>query len=346
MIHPEAPEQISIAQQIDPGMQLTQDIIAANGFEAPQDPRFTMTDRFREGFRDLRHVAVAGVLSFGALAINNDVSPVHASPVPENAGTGFTAVAANSITKIHATDVGGQSIVANLTETNAAVAGFITAYPCAEGLPNPLTSNINFNAGVNVANGVTVKADANGDVCLTPNVATDMVWDQAVETSAFTTHNAVRKLDTRLGLQGSQVVSGTGGYIGLSQLLFHCTLLPDAIRPQLPEQYMTVNVSGLTPDYTPDIKSDANGDGVGGSFLAEQSYMPVAMTGHIYTNPDGTQYTKGVDLSGNQMNDIRNTGYVSQNRFKGMLSLTKYNSVGSTSSVVGKSVIYVDEPCV
>ena len=106
-------------------------------------------------------------------------------------------VAANSVTKIHATEVGGQSIVGNLTETNAAAAGFITAYPCTEGLPHPLTSNINFNAGVDVANGVTVKADANGDVCLTPSVATDMVWDQVVETSAFATHNAVRKLDTR-----------------------------------------------------------------------------------------------------------------------------------------------------
>ena len=143
--------------------------------------------------RKLTHYMVAGMSVMGMVA-QEQPSTAYA-----NAGDDIedTRVPAGGVVKVHATDIPGQTIMGNLTETNATGPGFVTAYPCAEGLPDPLTSNLNFPKGVDVANSVVVKADQNGDVCFRPNVSTDLVWDQTVATSAFEAGKAVRLLDTR-----------------------------------------------------------------------------------------------------------------------------------------------------
>ena len=148
--------------------------------------------------RPMRGVALLALTAMG-ISVSVTIHAVQAAA--PTAST--TRVAGGSVTKVHATDTPGQTIIGNLTETNAGADGFITVFPCAEGLPTPLTSNINFSAGINVANTVTVKSDAGGNICFTPNVATDLVWDQVAETAAVSAHNAARKLDTRTPSAGS-----------------------------------------------------------------------------------------------------------------------------------------------
>jgi hypothetical protein len=101
----------------------------------------------------------------------------------------------NGTAKVSAVAGPNETVIGNVTVVNPSGAGFATVYGCADGLPN--TSNANFGPGQTIANGVIVKADANGDLCITVSQATDLLWDQAGTTSAFTTQPAVRKLDTR-----------------------------------------------------------------------------------------------------------------------------------------------------
>ncbi|NDD85015.1 hypothetical protein EBZ38_12190 [bacterium] len=121
-------------------------------------------------------------------------SPVRKKDTRDNGGALLTA---NQVLKIHASDKGSETILANLAITQPNAAGFATVYACNEGLPNPLTSSINFAAGQTIANFVIAKADSSGDVCITSNVATHMIWDQTGETNVVATHNPVRKKDTR-----------------------------------------------------------------------------------------------------------------------------------------------------
>ena len=75
-------------------------------------------------------------------------------------------VVGGSAVKLHVTDTPLATVFGNLTVVDAAGAGFTTAYPCATGRTN--TSNSNFVAGQTIANFATVRADANGDICITP----------------------------------------------------------------------------------------------------------------------------------------------------------------------------------
>lgn len=64
--------------------------------------------------------------------------------------------------------------VLNLTSTQAAAAGFVTAHDCAVG--RPPTSNLNFTPGVDVAN-VVLSAASSGEVCLFVSQSTHVVVD-------------------------------------------------------------------------------------------------------------------------------------------------------------------------
>jgi hypothetical protein len=84
----------------------------------------------------------------------------------------------------------------NLTVSDAVGAGFLTAYPCAQGRPS--TSNLNFVAGAVVANFVVVQPDADGNVCLYAQNATHVVVDlMGTLADGFTGGTPQRLLDTR-----------------------------------------------------------------------------------------------------------------------------------------------------
>jgi hypothetical protein len=67
------------------------------------------------------------------------------------------------------------SAVLNITATNEAGAGFLTAYPCGTARPN--AAQVNYLPSIDVANAVFVKLDATGKVCIFNSVQTDLVVD-------------------------------------------------------------------------------------------------------------------------------------------------------------------------
>jgi len=87
-------------------------------------------------------------------------------------------------------------VMLNLTVTDAVGAGFLTAYPCAQGRPS--TSNLNFVAGAVVANFAVVQPDAEGNVCVYAHNATHVVVDvMGTLADGFTGGTPQRLLDTR-----------------------------------------------------------------------------------------------------------------------------------------------------
>ena len=84
----------------------------------------------------------------------------------------------------------------NLTATDSAAGGFLTAYPCAGGVP--ATSSVNYAPGAVTANFVVVEPDADGDVCVFSLARTHVVVDLLGTTgAAFTGGTPQRLLDTR-----------------------------------------------------------------------------------------------------------------------------------------------------
>jgi hypothetical protein len=123
------------------------------------------------------------------------------------------------------------AVVVNLTEASAtADGGYVTAYPA--GASQPTASNINFNAGAQVANRVTVGVGTNGQIDLynfngTTNVVVDVDGYYTAATAtppagagAFYAVTPTRIADTRVGVMGTPIpatgteafqITGNGG---------------------------------------------------------------------------------------------------------------------------------------
>ncbi len=67
------------------------------------------------------------------------------------------------------------AVTLNVTSTGSLAAGFVTVYPC--GAPRPNTSNLNFAAGMTVANSVTTGVGAGGAVCIYNSAPTHVIVD-------------------------------------------------------------------------------------------------------------------------------------------------------------------------
>jgi hypothetical protein len=97
-------------------------------------------------------------------------SNVSGGPAPRlNAGTFFTYTMSTSYRP-------GDVAVLNVTIAEPSTAGFVSVYPCAQGVP--ATSNLNFAAGQTVANTVMVKLDANRRFCVYTSAPTYFIIDQ------------------------------------------------------------------------------------------------------------------------------------------------------------------------
>jgi hypothetical protein len=67
------------------------------------------------------------------------------------------------------------AVVLNVTVDGADGTGFVTVFPCGGALP--LASNVNYVAGMTVANAVTVAVGDLGRVCVYTSVATHLIVD-------------------------------------------------------------------------------------------------------------------------------------------------------------------------
>jgi len=106
----------------------------------------------------------------------------------------------------------------NVTIVGAQASGFATIFPC--GSSQPTASNLNFNAGITVANNVMAKLGTGGKVCISVSKATQLIADVSgyfVASSGYRPITPARLLDSRsngvtvdgVGQGGGPVTGGT-----------------------------------------------------------------------------------------------------------------------------------------
>src|SRR5262245_46454528 len=108
---------------------------------------------------------VAATAAIGPLGAAADDSP-DAAPAPSAASR---HLAANSVTEL---PMGGgpyvpadaSAVALNVTATNPTTAGYVSLYPCGQGVPQ--VSNVNFVQGQTVANAAIVPLGVDGKVCV------------------------------------------------------------------------------------------------------------------------------------------------------------------------------------
>ncbi|MEM8618722.1 MAG: SpoIID/LytB domain-containing protein [Actinomycetota bacterium] len=99
------------------------------------------------------------------------------------------------------------AVALNVTIVDAFAQGFATVWPC--GVDRPTASNVNFPAGVRIANGVIAPVGADGSVCLYSHRTTDIVVDIAGyfpggADADFEAAVPLRLVDSRDGTGGRQ----------------------------------------------------------------------------------------------------------------------------------------------
>lgn len=95
-------------------------------------------------------------------------------------------------------------VVLNVTSVRPSSKGFLTVFPCPAGTPTaadaPTASNLNFEAGQNVAGAAIVQIGSGGRVCVYSSAPTDLIVDAGgyiPDGSDPTTFSPVRLVETR-----------------------------------------------------------------------------------------------------------------------------------------------------
>jgi len=158
----------------------------------------------------------------------------------------IAATRADGMDGVIPADVG--AVALNVTVVNPDASGFITVYPCD--VARPLASNVNYESGQILPNGVIAPVSANGEVCIYSLSPTDVIVDLAgwFPGDAFTAATPQRLIDTR---------DGTGGQSGkltpagqLSVLIQGQTLSVAGNSAQVPlfATAVSLNVTIVNPE--------------------------------------------------------------------------------------------------
>jgi Protein of unknown function (DUF3048) N-terminal domain/Protein of unknown function (DUF3048) C-terminal domain len=138
-------------------------------------------------------VDINGVSDIGIGSFTNRRTDTRNDPASDR-------VAANGVLRVNVPEaVGGKTVIGQLTADRVRNIGYVTAYGCAEGVPN--RSDVNFVGTVSpvASNRLIVKADNDGNVCFATNQPAALVLDvngvSAVGISSFPN----RRTDTRDG---------------------------------------------------------------------------------------------------------------------------------------------------
>ena len=70
---------------------------------------------------------------------------------------------------------GAVAAVLNVAVVSPVADGFATVFPCGQSVPT--ASNVNYRAGVDIANSVIVQLDAGGKACIYTFAATQLLAD-------------------------------------------------------------------------------------------------------------------------------------------------------------------------
>jgi hypothetical protein len=97
------------------------------------------------------------------------------SAVPGRIGAGETLTLPLRQTPDNPLLLRSTGAIVNVTVTGPSTSGFMTVFPC--GASRPLASNLNFQAGVDVANLVITSSNADGTLCLYSDSVADVIVD-------------------------------------------------------------------------------------------------------------------------------------------------------------------------
>jgi hypothetical protein len=149
---------------------------------------------------------------------------------------------------------GARAAVLNITSTDAAQDGFVTAYPCDS--PRPLASSLNPVKGRDVPNSVMVQLDGSGRVCLYTELSSHLVvdlngWVTDGPDGNIKTVAPARLIDTRpnsvrigAGVPLTFKVAGLGGVpsAGVDSALLNVT-----VTEPIDAGYVVVYPCGVVP---------------------------------------------------------------------------------------------------
>ncbi|MCE9623434.1 MAG: hypothetical protein K8R99_13930 [Actinomycetia bacterium] len=170
----------------------------------------------------------------------------------DGAHQGVGAIAANATYQLPiagraGVPVDADSVVLNVTAVSPTAPGFVTVFPCGQGVPN--ASNLNFPTGGAIPNAVFARVGTAGAVCFFASTQTDLLVDVS---GYFPGSDALvplgvpgRLLDTRAG--GSTV---DGAHQGVGQVAANTTYaLPVTNRAGVPAGAASVvlNVTAVSP---------------------------------------------------------------------------------------------------
>lgn len=188
--------------------------------------------------------------------------------------------------------VGGKTVFGQLTVDNTTTGGFVTAYPCAAGIPrnakNEISkSDLNYNGALHsvASNRLIVNADANGDICFHTSQRADLIVDLNATASSGVEPVQVARVDTRVDGQPAHhhasnemrvnVPAAAGGKIVLGQLTVDKTTTGGFVTAYACAEGIPRNKKG-------DIsKSDVNYDGRHDPVASNRLVVPADANGDI-----------------------------------------------------------------
>ncbi|WP_459651136.1 hypothetical protein [Kitasatospora sp. Ki12] len=154
-------------------------------------------------------VDVAGYYTDGGQgSLLSPVNPTRILNTVMGVGAPAGRVGQGGVVPLQVTGVAGvpssgvTAVVMSVTAVNPSRTGYVTVYPDGQGVPD--ASNLNFTAGQNVSNLVTVPVSANGKVDLANawgevDLGVDVVGYYSDKGATYTASNLVRLMDTRTG---------------------------------------------------------------------------------------------------------------------------------------------------
>jgi hypothetical protein len=264
-------------------------------------------------------VAVSGALVTGHVAAAPAGTYVALTPVritDTRAGSGFPnagkTLGGGATINVQVTGVGGvpasgvAAAVMNVTSVNPTASSFLTVFP--EGSTRPVVANLNFIAGENLANLVTVSVGAQGAVTIyNHSGSTDVVVDvegyyttSPQATGLYNPVNPSRVFGTlqvggAIGAGTSQAVTVTGGTTGVPEDASAVVANVTAAGSTGPS-FLTVYPAPTTGAPTPPTAANVNF--VTGQVIGNRVTVPVGANGQVEVFNHTGSVNVDVDLYG------------------------------------------------
>jgi hypothetical protein len=232
----------------------------------------------------------------GTGGLNGQLTPANVLPINVSGLSVMSALGVMTSVPTSAT-----AVALNVTAVNPSGAGFLTIYPCDS--TRPLASNVNFTAGIVIANGVLAPLSGSGQTCVYASAGTDVVVDLAgwFAGSEFSGVVPKRFLDTRsttritAGGEASIQITGVavtknGSASTIPSAAVAAALNVIAINPSA-NGFLTVYPCGVSRPLASNVNFTAGG------VVANNVLAPVGSNGQICVY-SSAEVDVVVDLSG------------------------------------------------